>query len=102
MHTDIIEYKLTTDKKVYISLVIDEASLEMLAYQVIYLPNMKLVYDMLAELKHKLPKTVRPILHSDQGFQYCHCDYQPKLRQMKIKQSMSRKCNCQDNVLEEA
>ena len=98
LHTDITEYKLTTGKKVYISPVIDEASLEILACQVSYSPNMRLVYDMLAELKQKLPETAQPILHSDQGFQYRHYGYQTKLRQMKIKQSMSRKGNCHDNA----
>ena len=93
-----LQNTMTSGKKVYISPVIDKASLEILACQVSYSPNMKLVYDMLAELKHKLPKTAQPILHSDQGFQYRHSGYQTKLRQMKIKQSMSRKGNCHDNA----
>lgn len=32
------------------------------------------------------------------SFQYRHSGYQAKLRQMKIKQSMSRKGNCHDNA----
>ena len=89
---------MSSGKKVYISPVIDEASLEILACQVSYSPNMNLVYDMLAKLKQKLPETAQPILHSDQGFQYYDSGYQAKLRQMKIKQSMSRKGNCHDNA----
>ncbi len=102
LHTDITEYKLTSGKKVYISPVIDEASLEILACQVSYSPNMRLVYDMLTELKQKLPETAQPILHSDQGFQYRNNGYQARLCQMKIKQSMSRKGNCHDNAPREA
>lgn len=56
-----------------------------------YAPNMKLVYDILVELKYKLPKTAQSILNSDQSFQYHHCVFQVKLRQMKIKQSISHK-----------
>ena len=96
--TRILPNTITTGKKVYISPVIDESSLEIQACQVSYSPNMRLVYDMLAELKQKLPETAQPILHSDQGFQYRHSGYQAKLRQMKIKQSMSRKGNCHDNA----
>ena len=36
LHTDVTEYKLTNDKKVYISPVVDEASLEILACTVSY------------------------------------------------------------------
>lgn len=37
------------------------------------------------------------ILHSDQGWQYQHTEYQRLLLEHNIKQSMSRKENCMDN-----
>lgn len=41
LHTDVTEYKLTAGKKIYISPVIDEASLEILACQASLLPNVE-------------------------------------------------------------
>ena len=38
------------------------------------------------------------ILHSDQGWQYQHKQYQRMLEAKGIRQSMSRKCNCLDNA----
>lgn len=43
LHNDIIEYKLTIGKKVYISPVIDQGSLEILICQASYSPSMKIV-----------------------------------------------------------
>lgn len=37
------------------------------------------------------------ILHSDQGWQYQHAEYQRYLKEHNIAQSMSRKGNCMDN-----
>ncbi|QNQ80689.1 IS3 family transposase [Lactobacillus sp. PV034] len=98
LHTDVTEVKLTTGKKVYISPVVDEASLEILACCTSYSPEMKTIYQMLDELEEKLPKDANPILHSDQGFQYQNAGYQARLKEMNITQSMSRKGNCHDNA----
>lgn len=98
LHTDVTEYKLTSGKKVYISPVVDKASLEILACAVSYSPEMKTIYAMLDELAAKLPKGAHPILHSDQGFQYQTPGYQARLKEMHITQSMSRKGNCHDNA----
>jgi len=42
------------------------------------------------------------ILHSDQGWQYQHKQYQQMLRAKGICQSMSRKGNCLDNAVIES
>lgn len=42
-------------------------------------------------------KGSRPILHSDQGWQYQMKEYQHILKENTITQSMSRKRNCLDN-----
>ena len=41
------------------------------------------------------------ILHSDQGWQYRHKQYQKMLKDKGIRQSMSRKGNCLDNACAE-
>ena len=44
-------------------------------------------------------RRAEPILHSDQGWQYQHKQYQKLLKDHSIKQSMSRKSNCLDNAV---
>ena len=41
------------------------------------------------------------ILHSDQGWQYQHKEYQKLLKKNHLRQSMSRKGNCLDNAVME-
>jgi putative transposase len=38
------------------------------------------------------------IHHSDRGSQYCAAEYQKRLKQFRMKASMSRKVNCYDNA----
>ena len=52
---------------------------------------------MLKGLFEKLPSNARPVLHSDQGWQYQMREYQRLLAEHNITQSMSRKGNCLDN-----
>ena len=49
---------------------------------------------MLDEALAKIPAGTNPILHSDQGWQYQHKQYQRMLREKGVRQSMSRKGNC--------
>ncbi len=57
-------------------------------------PNQKWVTDVA-----KIPAGTCLILHSDQGWQYQHKQYQRMLREKGIRQSMSRKGNCLDNAV---
>jgi putative transposase len=50
----------------------------------------------------RLNKKDRPVLHSDQGWQYQMPAYQRLLKQRHIDQSMSRKGNCLDNAAMES
>ncbi|MGF1909525.1 IS3 family transposase, partial [Vibrio kasasachensis] len=43
----------------------------------------------------------KPIIHSDQGWQYRHRQYQKKVAESGLTQSMSRKGNCLDNAVAE-
>ena len=48
-----------------------------------------------------IPDGTELILHSDQGWQYQHKQYQRMLENKGIRQSMSRKGNCLDNAVME-
>ena len=54
---------------------------------------------MLKKSFSKLKKGERPLLHSDQGWQYQMKMYQKILADKGIVQSMSRKGNCLDNAV---
>ena len=47
----------------------------------------------------QIPDGTKLILHSDQGWQYQHRQYQRMLTDKGIRQSMSRKGNCLDNAV---
>ena len=53
---------------------------------------------MLEQAFAKIPDNTGLILHSDQGWQYQHRHYQAMLKDIGIRQSMSRKGNCLDNA----
>ena len=58
-----------------------------------------MVTTMLDKAFAKIPDNTNPILHSDQGWQYQHKQYQWMLREKGTRQSMSRKGNCLDNAM---
>ena len=60
-----------------------------------------MVTAMLAKAFNTIPDGTRLILHSDQGWQYQHKQYQRMLREKGVRQSMSRKGNCLDNAVVE-
>jgi transposase InsO family protein len=59
------------------------------------------VMRMLESALTKLPDNTGLILHSDQGWQYQMREYQARLKEKGIIQSMSRKGNCLDNAVAE-
>ena len=56
---------------------------------------------MLTKAFETIPDETGLILHSDQGWQYQHKQYQPMLQAKGVQQSMSRKGNCLDNAVME-
>lgn len=50
----------------------------------------------------RLRPTDRPVLHSDQGWQYQQLNYRHMLSARSVTQSMSRKGNCLDNAAMES
>ncbi|WP_225362187.1 IS3 family transposase, partial [Fructilactobacillus sanfranciscensis] len=96
-HTDITEIKMENDKKGYISLIMDEASNEIMGLQVSDSPNFNLVRNTLNELYKNNPCLSGAIIHSDQGFHYQLESYRKWIDKQNVLQSMSRKGNCLDN-----
>ena len=98
--TDVTEFAVC-DEKVYLSPILDMYNNEIVSYSISTSPNFYQTKEMLNGLILKLPKDVKPILHSDQGWQYQMREYQQILKENNIIQSMSRKGNCLDNSVME-
>ena len=98
LHTDVSQVRLANHNWAYISSITDEASKEVLAFQVSSHPNRQLITATLNELLTKLPDDITPIIHSDQGWHYRLGYYTQKLADNDFIQSMSRKGNCHDNA----
>lgn len=99
--TDVTEFKVG-DKKVYLSPIIDVFNREVVSYEVRQSVKLSLVTDMLKSAIDKLSHHEKPIVHSDQGWQYQNQQYQNQLREKGLIQSMSRKGNCLDNAVVES
>ena len=100
LSTDVTEFNVCDDK-VYLAPIIDLYNNEVLSYAISLSPNFHQTREMLQGLFEKLPQKARPILHSDQGWQYKMKEFQRELQKHNITQSMSRKGNCLDNSVME-
>ena len=98
--TDVTEFSVCNEK-VYLSPIMDLYNREIISYSISKSPNFWQTKEMLQGLFEKLPKGAKPLLHSDQGWQYQHKMYQYRLKEKGIRQSMSRKGNCLDNAVME-
>ena len=98
--TDVTEFKIK-DQKVYLSPIIDLFNQEVVSYEVRTSVTLPLVTDMLRAATKKLQRHEKPLIHSDQGWQYQNKQYQNHLRENGLRQSMSRKGNCLDNAVAE-
>lgn len=100
--TDVTEFKVN-GKKVYLSPLMDLFNGEILSYGINENPNnFKSVMKMLKGGLKQLGKLDRPVLHSDQGWQYQMQGFRRFLEDNQIVQSMSRKGNCLDNAAMES
>lgn len=95
--TDVTEFSLAGDK-LYLSPVMDLYNGEIVAFETARRPHFKLVDNMLTKALARLDEDERPILHSDQGWQYQMPAFQRRLEARGLAQSMSRKGNCLDNA----
>ena len=89
-------------EKLYLSPVIDLFNGEIIAFKTARRPMFSLVKDMLNDALSTLKPSEKPIVHSDQGWQYQMHYYQQQLKQHGLTISMSRKGNCLDNAAMES
>jgi transposase InsO family protein len=98
--TDVTEFSLF-GQKLYLSPILDLHSSDLVSYTISERPVLSMVTSMLDKAFAQIPDGTNLILHSDQGWQYQHKQYQQMLREKGIRQSMSRKGNCLDNAVVE-
>jgi putative transposase len=99
--TDVTEFNVG-GKKLYLSPVLDLYNGEIVAFEMTRRPEFKLVTAMLTKAFSRLGPTDKPMLHSDQGWQYRMTAYRDELSERGMVQSMSRKGNCYDNAAMES
>lgn len=95
--TDVTEFNVRGEK-LYLSSIMDLFNGEIIAFKTQRSPVYRLVKEMLDDALIKLTDDDKPIIHSDQGWQYQMRHYQQQLKQHGLRQSMSRKGNCLDNA----
>ena len=98
--TDVTEFNLF-GQKLYLSPILDLHSRDLITYTIVDHPVLSMVTDMAKLAFEMIPDGTNLILHSDQGWQYQHKNYQGMLKTKGIRQSMSRKGNCLDNAVME-
>lgn len=99
--TDVTEFAVAGEK-LYLSPIMDLYNGEIVAFEVSKRPIFDLVDSMLKKALAKLGSNDKPMLHSDQGWQYRMPAYQRQLRERQLVQSMSRRGNCLDNAAMES
>lgn len=98
--TDVTEFNVCGEK-VYLSPILDLYNSEVISYGLETGAGFKMVSEMLSGAFNHLKPDDKPLLHSDQGWQYQTKRYQEMLKQYGLIQSMSRKGNCLDNAVME-
>jgi putative transposase len=99
--TDVTEFKLF-GQKLYLSSILDLFSRDIVSYTLSDRPLLSMTMEMLNQAFAQIPDGLNLILHSDQGWQYQHKNYQDMLKSKGVRQSMSRKGNCLDNAVMES
>lgn len=94
--TDVTEMKYGTGKKAYLSAILDLADKSIVSFVFGHSNNNALVFETF-DLAHKEYPNVKPIFHSDRGFQYTSKSFKKKLDEAGMTQSMSRVSRCIDN-----
>jgi putative transposase len=99
--TDVTEFNVAGEK-LYLSPVLDIYNGEIVAFETSRRPIFEMVSSMLKQTMTTLDPKDKPIIHSDQGWQYKMPTFKKMLKQQQITQSMSRKGNCLDNAAMES
>ncbi|WP_364403201.1 IS3 family transposase [Pseudarthrobacter sp. LMD1-1-1.1] len=98
--TDVTEFSVG-DKKLYLSPIMDLFDRQIISYTIGTSPNLELANASLRGALVTLKNGQKPLVHSDQGFQYQHNSWRTLLANAGAEQSMSRKANCYDNAVME-
>ena len=98
--TDVTEFRVG-DRKLYLSPIMDLFDRQIISHTISSSPNLELTNASLREALNCLEHGQRPLVHSDQGFQYQHASWRTLLEGAGAVQSMSRKANCYDNAVME-
>ncbi len=98
--TDVTEFKVRGER-LYLSPILGLYNQEVVSYEIARSPRLPLVMTMLKRATRRLAPGERPMLHSDQGWQYRMALYRQTLSQHGIEPSMTRKGNCHDNAVME-
>lgn len=95
--TDIAEMKIpNTNKKLYVSAIIDLYDRYIVAYVISKRNDNKLVFDTFNKAI-ELNATAKPLFHSDRGFQYTSKEFGLMVEKQGMDKSMSRVGHCIDN-----
>ena len=97
--TDITYIYYGNGQKAYLSCVKDSTTKEIITYVVSRSLKMDIVYSTLKQLNETV-ELFHPeaMIHSDQGVHYTHPEFQNRVKQLGLRQSMSRRGNCWDNA----
>ena len=98
--TDVTEFSVG-ERKLYLSPVMDLFDRQIISYTIGLSPNLELTNTSLRQALMTLKDGEKPMVHSDQGFQYQHISWRALLADAGAVQSMSRKANCYDNAVME-
>ena len=93
-----ITYVKTHDGWLYFAAVKDLFNKEIVAFSVSKRLDMEFTYSIIEKLKERYGSLSGKILHSDRGWNYTNKNYRNLLKELRVKQSLSRKGNCWDNA----
>jgi putative transposase len=98
--TDITYLQYRKSQSAYLSCIKDVATREIVAYALSTSLKMTIVYRTLEKLEEALDGNIHPeaMIHSDQGVHYTNPEYQERVKNIGLLQSMSRRGNCLDNA----
>ena len=101
--TDITYIRLKDDF-IYLSVIKDAFTMQVLAYQLSESLEVDFVLETVRQLmrNHLYSLDAETILHSDQGCHYTSVAFRQLLNNYELRQSMSRKGNCWDNAPQES
>ena len=99
MVCDITELKAKDGSKVYLEIIKDLATNQILTWEIGTHPTLEFSLKSLRKLIDLLPHTGYQLtLHTDQGWQYQHRAWRVLLKRGRIRQSMSHRATCLDNA----